>query len=91
MIEGNWTFQHDEWMKHAECLNHDPDIWFPPQGGSPVKAKQICFACPVRDQCLRLAFKLDRDATGGLSGVWAGTTEKERNWVRRKGRQERMA
>lgn len=37
-----------------------------------VEAKAICLGCPVKDDCLDYAI------TSRMSGIWGGTTEKER-------------
>jgi len=48
------------------------------------KAKAICAACPVMDDCLSYALE-----TNQRSGIWGGTTEKERKSLRRKWLAER--
>lgn len=53
--------------------------FFPPAHSHPrvwTQAKAICFDCPFRAQCL--AFSLSHD----VQGVWAGTTEPERDAIR---------
>lgn len=48
------------------------EIFFPGSGGKPTKAKKICGQCPLEAMCLAKAIE------EGLSGFWAGTTDKER-------------
>lgn len=70
-----------EWMDSALCaqviIDYDDDPWFPPKGSDGVDAKKVCANSPVRDECY--AYAID-DPT--LTGVWAGTTEKERQRLR---------
>jgi WhiB family redox-sensing transcriptional regulator len=61
------------WMDDALCAQSDPDAWFPEPGQSPVPAKRICAACPVRPQCLDYVL-----ARPEQFGVWGGLTERER-------------
>lgn len=43
------------------------------QGAAQRDARQVCFTCPVRLECLVEAFE-----TGMEFGVWGGLTERER-------------
>jgi WhiB family transcriptional regulator, redox-sensing transcriptional regulator len=48
--------------------------FFPPGGASTAaNARAICARCSVRSECLAYARSFD-----DTSGVWAGTTERER-------------
>ena len=60
------------------CTQIDPAVFFPIKGGSPRAAKAICARCPIAADCLRDA--LDDPS---LEGVWGGTTEREREHLRR--------
>lgn len=63
------------------CAGKDTDTFFPPSGitGDPLEAiKTICRDCPFHFPCL--AFALDRPSLGG---IWGGTTERDRNGMRR--------
>lgn len=62
----------------ALCRQVDPDLWFPPKGGSASEAKAICRRCEIRPACLRFAL-----ATNQPHGIWGGMTEEERNLLRR--------
>jgi WhiB family redox-sensing transcriptional regulator len=73
------------------CAQTDPELFFPqPVAGSEdilkVKrhvylserqAKQICKECPLVKDCLAYALKYDEH------GIWGGTTEHEREKIRR--------
>jgi WhiB family redox-sensing transcriptional regulator len=48
------------------------------------RAKEVCSICPVSDACLEYALE-----TNQRSGVWGGTSEKERKSLRRKWLAER--
>ena len=52
-------------------------IFFPGSGGKVNKSRQFCSDCPVKDLCLNEALDF------GLEGFWAGTTDKEREGMRR--------
>ena len=69
------------WRERALCLNSTPGIFFPPDSFEPSKrrkqreerARYICKACTVRDECLTYAIKNQEP-----EGVWGGMNEKER-------------
>ena len=52
-------------------------MFFPSVGASSTKAREICSACPVRQECLDFAM-----ADNELTGVWGGTTTQERKRLR---------
>jgi WhiB family redox-sensing transcriptional regulator len=67
----------------------NPDIFFPKGNIGHVskardayeKAKAICDICPVKKECLEYALALPAN---WCEGIWGGTTERERRWLRRK-------
>jgi WhiB family transcriptional regulator, redox-sensing transcriptional regulator len=63
------------WMDSAACAGMPIEVFFPAKGQSvaAANARAICSTCEVRPQCLAYARPID-----GTSGVWAGTTERER-------------
>jgi WhiB family redox-sensing transcriptional regulator len=80
-------FRHDpaamSWAARAACVNEDPELFFPLGGGpdarrQELRAKRVCRACPVRDDCLEWALTTFQDA-----GVWGGLGEEERREIRR--------
>lgn len=64
----------EEWMQRADCLDVDPDLFFPDKAGrsAGLAAKRICRGCPVRDDCLAHALKTHESA-----GIWGGLSYKE--------------
>lgn len=58
--------------EHGLCSQVDPELFFPPRGGSNAEARRVCGACPVRQQCLEVAM------AEGVSGIWGGTSHKQR-------------
>lgn len=70
MTEANWRHR-------ADCQGLDPNWWFPTQGQPTEQARQICQGCPVRQACLSAAL-----ADPTLSGIWGGTTGRERQRIR---------
>ncbi len=76
-----YALNHDpetSWMDWAICLEVDPEIFFPGQGGSLQDVRAICRQCPVEAECLEYAL-----ANPELEGVWAGTGERQRMNMRR--------
>ena len=77
-----------------ECANVDPELFFPQEvdmGDSKVvskyqnlsAAKAICNSCPLKLQCLEYALK------NYEVGVWGGTTEHQRDELRKLGKIKR--
>jgi hypothetical protein len=67
----------DHWTDYAKCFGMDTDIFF---AEGTVFAKSFCSNCPVIEACREDAVK------HYLKGVWGGTTESERETIRRKRR-----
>lgn len=65
------------WRLYANCQGTDPELWFPERGASTREAKQICFACPVRLQCLEYAL-----VNGEKFGIFGGVSERGRRKMR---------
>lgn len=61
------------WMSRGRCLTSDPDMFTPPKPGASTRdPKAVCAKCEVSTECLLYAL-----ATG-QSGVWGGTSDRER-------------
>ncbi len=77
-----------DWRAHAACSGYPNTLFFPTadglEEGATEKAKAICAVCPVIDACLQYALE-----TNQRSGIWGGTSEKERKSLRRKWLAER--
>jgi WhiB family transcriptional regulator, redox-sensing transcriptional regulator len=71
-------FSSPAWTVAAACKGHDPEKWFPGNGVSP-EAKRICAGCEVREPCLDRALSLSCNP----QGIWGGTSETEREPLRR--------
>lgn len=69
----------EPWMAGAACATTDPDMWFPLQGDQPTadRAKKVCRACPVREQCLEFALRTEQQ-----TGIWAGLSPKSLRTLR---------
>ena len=76
------------WAERALCAEADPDAWFPDRGRreSLTFAKRICGHCPVRAECLDYALSGADTWAGIASGIWGGTTPRERAQLRRQHR-----
>jgi WhiB family redox-sensing transcriptional regulator len=84
------AFAGADWRASAACRDTDPELFFPV--GTPGRvltqvdqAKQICRDCPVRVDCLSWALRHSL-----AFGIWGGTTEEERQSVRRMLIQQRI-
>lgn len=77
-----------DWRARAACSGYPNTLFFPASDGADEnvveKAKKVCGVCPVADECLEYALE-----TNQRSGIWGGTTEKERKSLRRKWLAER--
>lgn len=71
---------HQPWRAHGKCstlLPEDADrLFYLGRGQSPKAAKEFCSDCPVRRPCLFFALFY------GETGIWAGTTDKDRENLR---------
>lgn len=66
----------ERWQDDAACRGEPVAVFFPVDGASVRPALVICLRCPVRDTC--------RDEhLDEPYGVWGGTTEDERAFLRR--------
>lgn len=82
-----WSAIPQDWREQAACRHMDPAI-FHPQGGTGRsamvlvrEAKAICANCPVEDDCLEYALRVE--TIGSEAGVWGGTTPDERRRITR--------
>lgn len=60
------------WTQLAACAGIDTTLLFG-KGAEQRQARELCYSCPVRLQCLAEALNADTDF-----GVWGGLTERER-------------
>lgn len=73
-----------DWRDRGECLDEDPELFFPVGNTGPAKlqieeAKAVCRRCEVIDTCLTWALENGQDA-----GVWGGLSEDERRGLKRR-------
>lgn len=73
-----------DWMRDAVCAQVGGDAWFPEKGESGIPAKRLCETCDLRDLCL--AYAMD-EANEITAGVWGGTSQAQRNKLRKFGEQ----
>ena len=88
MIERRFRHDPDQttWIEGALCTGQNPELFFPMGAPSLVevqtaRAKAVCRACPVREECLEWSLATAQDA-----GVWGGLDEDERREIRRRRR-----
>jgi WhiB family redox-sensing transcriptional regulator len=65
------------WMDKAACKDMDREVFFPLTVAESLKARRVCYECPVRRECLEYAIN-----DPYIYGVWGGLTEKQRRRVR---------
>ena len=70
--------ENTDWMRDGLCAQTDPEEFFPGKGSDTRPAKAVCAGCPVLDECRTYAL-----GRPGLSGIWGGTSERERKALRR--------
>lgn len=59
----------------AACRFTDTEMFFSEDQLVAAHAKNICFRCPIQQQCLKDAIQ------GQEAGIWGGTTETERQEI----------
>lgn len=73
----NLLAKPEPWMSDPgrACAGVDPEVFFPPGSEGVARAKRICAKCPADlcNACLEYALRNRED-----SGVWGGTSERER-------------
>jgi len=70
-----------EWMASAACLTTEPELFFPQghnQNQWSEEAKDVCRACPVRNQCLERALSIPEEY-----GIFGGLDADERRRLAR--------
>lgn len=67
------------WMAHAACRDRPEVNFFPTLGESLEPARTVCAGCPVRLPCVDYAV-----SEPDLSGVWGGTSPRQRAALRRR-------
>ena len=65
--------QRPAWMKVAACRGLGQDVFFPERGEKLDAARAICAGCRVAEECRAFA-----TADVNLSGVWGGTSARQR-------------
>ncbi len=78
-----------DWRQLAACRDSEPTLFFPVGSTGPAldqisAAKEICFSCGVREECLQYALETNQEA-----GVWGGYAEDERRRLRKRWLAER--
>lgn len=63
------------------CYSTNPEAYHPTgeiERRDRLRARQLCAGCPIRRECLEYAL-----ANLDMSGIWGGTTDDERDEMRR--------
>lgn len=71
------TDDYIDWRSRAACIGR-AKLFFPRHGGNFDAAKAICRSCPVRQDCLDEALRLNIEW-----GIWGGLSRPQRNKLRR--------
>lgn len=72
----------ETWREHAACTGADPNLFFTIGDYITTEAAQLCHDCPAREACLDYALRCGPE----LQGTWAGTTQRQRRYLRRRAR-----
>jgi WhiB family redox-sensing transcriptional regulator len=75
---GHEILKRPAWHRQAACRGHSTELFITSRGGSDGLAKALCANCSAKAPCLAAAVR-DPD----LVGIWGGTSESERNRLRR--------
>jgi WhiB family redox-sensing transcriptional regulator len=75
-----------DWIKKAACRGEHPGVFFPAKNKSVEAARAICRTCFVQQDCLQYA-----NATATRFGVWGGTSQRQRDRMKRNTRQIALA
>jgi WhiB family transcriptional regulator, redox-sensing transcriptional regulator len=67
-----------EWFQLAACRGKGPNNFIRGPKSDYGSTRKLCATCPVRLECLDFAL-----ADDSLTGLWGGTTDTERQLVRR--------
>ena len=72
----------EQYWEGAKCAGYDANLFVSDNRGHTklvdiYNAKQVCRGCPIREKCLDYAIRND------MQGVWGGTTESDRDLMRR--------
>lgn len=73
------TLTRSTFWAQGACLELPAEWFYPARGESTANAKAVCATCTVRVECL--AWAVDNRET---SGIWGGTSERERRRIRRR-------
>lgn len=104
VVTEEWQHDADEWMPNAKCLDkkqrdwqranpndqffderpNDENVTAAQDPEKVARAKSFCHSCPVKDACLNHALKYNE------SGIWGGTTERERRAMKRRTRRSAL-
>lgn len=76
------------WMARSACIGADPEMFFPEEKGMRPHpyARKLCTGCPVINQCLEYALRNPDE-----QGLWGGTTDRDRETIRRRRRADSRA
>jgi WhiB family redox-sensing transcriptional regulator len=72
-------FDAELWRLDAACSGVGPDVFFPDHGEPTPESDALCRGCLVRDECLAYAL-----ANPELGGIWAGTSGRHRQRMRKR-------
>ena len=77
---GGDLFGQSQWMEEASCAGVGGDAWFDDvRSAETARAVGICCRCPVVDECLAAALRLEEGLPAAMRfGVWGGLSPVER-------------
>ena len=78
------THDAEAWRDQAACKGMDPGLFFPERGSGQVAIEAVlavCEGCPSKGPCL--AYAMGHGEFEDPSGLWGGTTGRQRRAMRR--------
>ena len=67
-----------QWHLRAACRGQGPEEFVRGPKADYSTTRELCTTCPVRRECLDFAL-----ADESITGLWGGTTDRERRQIRR--------
>ncbi|MHC5259872.1 WhiB family transcriptional regulator [Streptomyces sp. UC4497] len=69
------------WRDLAACRGEDPEVMFPDSNEAGIAyAKRVCAGCPVQQQCLQDAMRIEGARSKDMRwGIFGGLTPRQRH------------
>ena len=78
-LSADVVINRPSWMENGACGESDRNLFFPARGAPVLPALVVCQNCAVRPECFSFAL-----ADLSLTGIWGGTSERQRRILRQR-------